>query len=103
MELRDLTPDEDIVLLGFLDEIISADGEYTDSEKAKFTALEAAIGKDRVEKAIAEVNRRFPTRALLEGAAKAVDRHDARHAILDFLETMAESDAVSAGEDEALR
>jgi hypothetical protein len=102
MELRDLTADEDIVLLGFLDEIISADGEYSDSEKAKFAALEAVIGKERVEKAIAEVNRRFPTRQLLEEAAKTLSRPEARHAILDFLEGMAESDQVTDREDDAL-
>jgi len=89
MDLRDLTPDEDAVLLGFLDEVVSSDGEYSDSERAHTTRLETAIGKERVAAAIADVNRRFPSRGPLEMAAKGVSRPEAREAIYKFLEKIA--------------
>src|SRR5688572_13769468 len=103
MDLRELNPDEDTVLLGFLDEIISADGEYSASEKQHFAGLETALSPERVATAIAEVNRKFPNRALLEGAAKEVTRPEARQAILGFLQKVAKSDDLSGNEDEALR
>ena len=102
MDLRDLIPEEDVVLFGLLREVITADGKYSDAERAHITALTKEMGKGRVEKAMAEAGKRFPTRAALKDAAKLVTRPDARMAILAFLEKVAASDETTAEEDKPL-
>lgn len=103
MELRELTADEDVVLLGFLDEIVSADGEYSKEEHKHVAALEATLGKPRVEAALAAVNARMKSRADLEKAARGVTRVEARNAILGFLEAVAASDGLAPSEEDPLK
>ena len=103
MELRDLTPDEDAVLLGFMREIITADGEYSGPERAQVLALESALGKDRVGRAMADAKKRFPSRKELKDAAKLVTRPEARTAIFAFLEKVAKSDILTSEEDQPLK
>jgi hypothetical protein len=103
MELRELTPEEDAVLLGFMREIITADGQYSGPERAQVLALESALGKDRVGRAMADAQQRFPTRTDLKEAAKLVTRVEARQTIFAFLEKVAKSDILTGEEDQPLK
>jgi uncharacterized tellurite resistance protein B-like protein len=103
MDLRDLIPEEDVVFFGLLREIITADGKYSDAEREHITKLTKEMGKSRVEKAMAEAGKRFPSRAALKDAAKAVTRPEARLAIIGYLERVAAADEVTPEEDKPLK
>jgi hypothetical protein len=103
MKLDHLTPDEDVVLLGWMREIVQTDGEYSDAEREEVEKLRALLGDMRFEHAMQLASERLPNRAALKEAAKHVTRPEARRAIYDFLREVAESDEVTADEEKPLR
>src|SRR5690242_14820639 len=81
MELSDLTPEEDVVLLGLLREVITADGKYTSAEKRGVERVRTALGEARFDDAMQAAQNRFAQPGALKDAAKAVTRQSARATI----------------------
>lgn len=102
MEINELTPDEELVLLGLLREIVQADGEYTPQEQAAVDRVRSALGPARFDQAILKAQDRFTSRAELKEQARAVERPEARRAIYDLLVTVAASDGVAESEEAPL-
>ncbi len=100
--MKDLTPDEDVVLLGLLREIVVADGDYSDAERVEIDALRGEMGLSRFAVAMERAKERFTTRAELKEAARAVERPAARRAILRRLLDVAASDGIAPSEDKPL-
>lgn len=103
MTLKDLSPDEDVLLAGFLREIIQADGDYSAAEQVHVKRLRDTLGEARFDRAIASATTRFTSRAALKDAAKAITRTESQLTIFAFLETVAVSDSVTPEEDRPLR
>lgn len=98
MELRDLDDEERLVFVALLREVMAADGEYSEQEKALVAELSARIGADRFRSAMEEARTRFPGRAELKEAAKAIERREARKAMFDVLVKAAAVDGVEEQE-----
>jgi uncharacterized tellurite resistance protein B-like protein len=103
MELRDLTTDETVCLMGLLREVIQADDDYSPAERAKMRELRDALGGERFDAAIDEAKRRYAgSRAALKEHAKTIARPEARTAIYEVLQKVAASDGVTPGEQKPL-
>ncbi|AKF10765.1 TerB family tellurite resistance protein [Sandaracinus amylolyticus] len=103
MELRDLTNDETVCLMGLLREVIQADDDYSPAERAKMRELRDALGDERFDAAIDEAKRRYAgSRAALKEHAKTITRPEARRAMYALLERVAASDGVTASEKKPL-
>lgn len=102
MELHELTPEEDVVLVGLLREISSADGRYSESEKAHVARVRAALGDARFDAAVAAASEQFQTRDALKAAVKSVTGREARVVIYDTLDAMAASDGKTEEEERPL-
>src|SRR5262245_40661439 len=94
MELSDLTPDEDVVLLGLLRTIVTADGKYTDAEKRGVDRIREALGAERFDAAMQAASSRFASQDALKEAAKGVTRQSARAAIFAVLSDVAADDGM---------
>jgi hypothetical protein len=103
MDIVELTAEEDVVLFGFLREVIRADGKYSAAERKEVVALTEKLGMARTTRGMEEAALRFPTTAKLKEAAKAITRPEARLAIIGFLETVAAVDMVTPDEDRPLK
>jgi hypothetical protein len=103
MELRELTVDEDVVLLGWAREIVAADGTTSAPEQVRLLQLRKDLGDERVDRAIEAARLWFPDRASLRTAAARVTRPAARAAIYAFLRRLAAADSVSPREEQPLR
>jgi len=102
MELRELSSEEDVVLVGLLRDVAQADGRYSESEKVHVDRVRAALGAARFEAAVEAARERFPTRDALKAAAKAVTRQDARVVIYDTLDSLAAADGKTSEEQRPL-
>jgi len=102
MELRELSPEEDVVLVGLLREVSSADGRYSESEKRHIDRVRATLGEARFDAAVALARERFKSREAVKVAAKTVTRKDARVVIYDTLDARAASDGRTAEEEKPL-
>ena len=103
MNVSSLSKDETLALVGLLREIVQADDDYSESERAGVRALRDAIGGDRFDAAVLAARDRFTSRALLKEHAKTIVRPEARKLIHDELRKVAESDGVTESEAEPLR
>jgi uncharacterized tellurite resistance protein B-like protein len=98
MELSDLTPEEDVVLLGLLREVVTADGKYTNVEKRGVDRVRTRLGEARFDKAMQDAQSRFAQPGALKEAAKAVTRQPARAAIFAVLSDVAADDGMAQEE-----
>lgn len=98
MELRDLSDDELRVFVGLVREVVRADGDYSDGEKAFVAELSERIGAARFQAAMDEVRAQLPKRALLKDAAKRIERKEARQVMFDELIRLAAVDGVEEPE-----
>lgn len=103
MELRDLTNEETVCLMGLLREVIQADDDYSPAERAKMRELRDALGDARFDAAIDEAKSRYAgSRAALKEHAKTITRPDARKLMFSVLEKVAASDGITASERKPL-
>lgn len=102
MEIQDLTPQEDLVFIGLLKEVIQADGDYSEEEKAAVAELEEKMGSDRFLTAM-ERAKAFASRAELKDHAKKIERVGAQKVILNFLIHVAAVDGVDGSEEKPLK
>lgn len=103
MELTELTHDEDLALVGLLREVVQADADYTDEERASIFNLRREMGEERFDQAVAEAREKFKSRGELKDFAKTIDRQQARQLIYDTLHHVAESDGIDQQEEKPLR
>jgi len=102
MEISELTPEEDIALVGLLREVVQADETYSDEEKQSIHSLRAIMGDVRFQQAMKGADR-FGSRAELKDFVKKIDRQEARQLIYDVLHQVAESDGLDTSEEKPLR
>ncbi len=102
MEIDELTPDEELALVGLLREVIQADGEYTDMERAAVRIVRDGLGAARFDDAIGRAQARFRSRADLKDHARTIGRPEARKLIFDVLEHVARVDGVDQAEEKPL-
>lgn len=102
MDIKDLTPDEDLVFMGLLREVIQADGEYSFEEREEVAALEEKMGSARFLTAM-NAAKKIESLAALKEHAKHITRVEAQRVIMDFLIHIAAVDGVDADEEKPLR
>lgn len=102
MALRDLTPEEDVILLGLMREIIQADGNYTDNERKRVEKIRAALGDERFEAAAQAANERYASSDHLKADAKSISKPATRAAMFAALSDVAEADGVHEAERKPL-
>ena len=103
MKLSELNPEEQKVLMGLLRDVITADGDYSEVEKAEVAKLENELGGDAFVAAMTAAKTEYTSRAKLKEAAKGVTREEARKTIFDRLIKVASSDGVDDAEEKPLR
>lgn len=99
--MKDLTPEEDVVLMGLLREIVQADGEYSADEQRVVSKIQAEMGDARFQAAMAGAAE-FASRGELKDACKTITRGDAQRVIFQRLMAVASSDGISTGEQKPL-
>lgn len=103
MKLNELSADEQTLFLGLMREIVTADGEYSDEEKAEVSAIEAEMGSASFVTAMTRAKDEYHSRTTIMEAAKAITRVEAKKVIMDRLIHMASSDGVDDAEEKPLR
>lgn len=102
MTLRDLTFEEDVILLGLMREIIQADGAYTENERKRVEKIRAAIGDARFEAAAEAASKRYSKRDHLKDDAKSIVVPATRAAMFAALSDVAEADGIHESERKPL-
>ena len=92
MGLTELTPTEQLVLVGLAKAIVHADQEVSAEETAAIQKLAADMGPDAWNAAVAEARTRLRTADDLFSLARQVHGLDARETIHNALRSLAESD-----------
>ena len=103
MNIDQLSADEKKVLLGLMREVVQADGEYSDEERAEVAKLEADLGSEDFIAAMTAAKEEFTSREKLQAAVKSVTRNEAKKAIFSRLVSMAASDGVDDSEEAPLK
>lgn len=103
MKLNELNADEQTLFLGLMREIVTADGEYSDEERAETGAIETEMGADAFLSAMTHAKDKFHSRTDIMEAAKKITRVDAQKVIIDRLIHIASSDGVDDAEEKPLR
>jgi hypothetical protein len=99
--MNDLTPEEDLVLLGLMREIIQADGNYSEAEQREVGKLKSEMGDARFDRAV-EGAKGFSSRGELKELAKTISRGAAQKAIFERLHALASADGISKNEEKPL-
>ena len=102
MELSELTPKEQLVLVGLAKAIVHADQEVTQEETALIRDLASKVGTDAWNQRVAEARTELATADQLFDLAREIDRVEAREAIHQALRRLAESDDLDDVEAEIL-
>ncbi len=102
MKLDDLNANEAACLLGFLREVVQADGEYSVEEQGKMAELRAEMGSESFDRAVTDA-KAFASRADLQEAAKKVEREDAQKLIVNTLIKVAVIDGLDEDETRPMR
>ncbi len=103
MELRDLSTDEAACLLGLLREVIQADADYSEAERAEVAALREHLGGELFDRALEQARTRYAGNLhALKEDAKALARVEARASIYGVLKQVAASDGTTANEQKPL-
>ncbi|MCB9616268.1 MAG: hypothetical protein H6722_27855 [Sandaracinus sp.] len=102
MKLDGLNANEAACFLGFLREVVQADGEYSVEEQEKMAELRAEMGKEKFDQAIADA-KAFKSRADLQDAAMKVERESAQKLIVDTLIKVAAVDGIAQDETRPMK
>jgi tellurite resistance protein len=102
LKLDDLDANEAACLLGFLREVVQADGEYSVEEQAKMAEVRAAMGSSKFDTAVADA-KAFKSRVELQEAAKQVTRTAAQQLIVDTLIKVAAVDGIEEDETRPMK
>ena len=102
MELHELNPTEQLVLVGLAKAVVHADQEVTAEETRAIRELADEVGKEAWNLRVAEARSQLATAEQLFELARSIDRAEAREAIHAALRKLAESDDLDDSEAEIL-
>jgi uncharacterized tellurite resistance protein B-like protein len=102
MEIRDLTSEENLALVGLLKLVIQADQLYTLKESAELRRVANLMGTELFHRTVEEARQKFKTLADVETFAATITRQIARKQIYDVVQEMARVDGVPAAEQGSL-
>lgn len=103
MELRELSPTEQLVLVGLVKAVVHADQEVTREETAVIRALAQECGTEAWNQRVADARVQLATAEQLFDLARQVTRVDARECIHAALRRLAEADQLAQTEEEILQ
>jgi uncharacterized tellurite resistance protein B-like protein len=103
VEIDELTPEEELALVGLLREIVQADGEYSDQERKAIQIVRNELGPKRFDETIGRCRDQFKSRGDLKEHAKGIKRQEARELIFQVLEKVAEVDGLDDEEKKPLK
>jgi Tellurite resistance protein TerB len=103
MKIAELTPEEEVVLVALIREIVQADDVYSASESARVASIRDALGHDRFDDAVERAKSGIASRAELKELAKSAVRVEARRVVYDTLLGVALSDGLHMDEAKPLR
>ncbi len=99
MELGELTPQENLCLIGLVKAIIQADKVYSDDEAEELKGLAKKMGIDLFNETVKEARATFKKLSDIKSHAAQITRQPARALIYSLLYDMARPDAVSPEEE----
>lgn len=102
MSLAELNDAECLALVGLAKVLVRADGVFSDEEKAALGRLGAEVGAEKWTRALKAAAETLRSNEALDAAVAEVERPEAREAIHQALEGLADSDDVSGPEASVL-
>lgn len=102
MELSELNPTEQLVLVGLAKAVVHADHEVTQEETRAIRTLADEVGTEAWNLRVSEARTRLATAEQLFELARKIVRLEAREAIYGALRQLAESDELAESEVEIL-
>jgi uncharacterized tellurite resistance protein B-like protein len=102
LDMKDLTPEEDLALMGLLKAVIQADHQMSFEERRELSAVAAGLGAQRFRERVDEAKRIFHALADIKTYAKKIERQPARQLIFNLVRDMAERDEVIHEEEDLL-
>lgn len=102
MDIRELTDDENLALVGLLKLIIQADNLYSLKESAQLKRVAGMMGADVFHRTVEAAREKFKTLQDAKAFAPSVTRQEARMLIFSVLQDMAHVDGVVADEEHSL-
>ena len=103
MQLSQLTPHEQLGLIGLVKLIVHADAVVTPQERSILARLQRELGPSTWNERVKQAAAAFPTTAELETAARQVETPAARFMIQGVLKELAGSDELISAEEHVLR
>lgn len=101
-DINELTPEEDLALVGLIKAVIQADLQLTPEENKHLDLLAALMGRERFELRVSEARQRFITLSDIKQFAGLIQRQDARQYIFNLVYEMAKQDELLAAEEDLL-
>jgi uncharacterized tellurite resistance protein B-like protein len=102
MEIRDLTPEENLALVGLLKLVIQADKLYSRKESAELKRVAGLMGTEVFHRTVEEARLKFTTLADVETFAATITRQVAREQIYNVVLEMARVDGIPPAEQGSL-
>ena len=102
MEIGELTPQENLCLIGLVKAVIQADKVYSEGEAEELKELARKMGVDLFNETVKEARTAFKKLSDIKTYAGTITRQPARELIYALLIEMAMPDAISPAEEEFL-
>lgn len=102
IELNELTPEEQLTLIGLLKAVVGADRQLSLEEDQRLEGVARAMGEQRFRERVSEAQRIFSTLADIKRHALQVERQPARELIFKTVQQMSQQDGVIPEEEEVL-
>lgn len=102
MEIRDLSRDEKIALVGLIEYLVESDTAVSEQEIDQIQSIAAEIGHEEFRSLAQEVDRRFEDEAALRGFLKTIVRREARDLIFEKALETAIPDGILTHESDML-
>lgn len=83
MELRELTHEEKVALVGIVEFLAESERDVSDEELAQIRGIARELGPATYRKLTEEVDRRFPDEEALRSFLRGIERQDARDLIFE--------------------
>jgi uncharacterized tellurite resistance protein B-like protein len=93
--LSDLTPDEQLALVGLVVHLVDADGQASTEEMIEFREVAVEMGRKEFDAAFRTAKQRFNSKEDAIAFARSVERPWARELILTVLHDLAQADGIS--------
>jgi hypothetical protein len=102
MELRDLTPDERMALVGLMKLAVMSDGNVSDEELEHVEELVDAFGESGYQQTLDAFESRFADQATFRSFLRTLERQEARELIFGTVLEAAGAEAVEGAEAELI-